>query len=249
MLFLHADDLFAQRFVHQAERVRCRRIGHAVVNCVDGEESVVGGEVVVEARGAKVFANPLQRMGKCFGNAISELRPVLDRPQTKKRRDARSYADILQNSVHRDKAGARKVIGHQRYVAEPETLAETLVIAEEKYFVRLERASESAAEDGALKGRSGSGVKIISCIEHGISQKLVDCAVELVGAGCGNNADLRAGPFAVFGAKRIRYHIEFANGVDAKQLAASAPRGDISLRRTGVLDAIQQEEIFLGAMP
>ena len=57
------------------------RVGGGVVDGVDGEEEIAGGEVVVEARGAEVFADVLRGDGEGLGDAGGEFRPVLIEPE------------------------------------------------------------------------------------------------------------------------------------------------------------------------
>ena len=68
-------------------------------------------------------------------------------------------------------------------------------------------------------------------------------AVQRVGSGLRHHADLRAGALAVFGAVGVGEDVEFAHGVDAQQFAADAAGRDGELARSGVFDAVQQDQI------
>ena len=66
-----------------------------------------------------------------------------------------------------------------------------------------------------------------------------------IGAGGGDDADLRAVALAVGGAVGVGDHVEFAHCVDAEQLAAGAAGRDVDERGAGVFDAVEEEEIVL----
>ena len=71
--------------------------------------------------------------------------------------------------------------------------------------------------------------------------------MKLVRAVRGDDIDLRAGTFAVFGSVGVFHHGEFAHGVNAEKLAAEAAGRVVDFRCAGEFDAIEQEEIFLRA--
>ncbi len=70
---------------------------------------------------------------------------------------------------------------------------------------------------------------------------------KLIGAGGGDDADLRAVALAVAGAVGVGCHVELAHCIDAEQLAAGAAGRDVDERSAGVFNAIEQEEIVLRA--
>ena len=97
---------------------------------------------------------------------------------------------------------------------------------------------------------AGTGVflhKEVSRVKVAIADEFVKRAVEGVGSGGGRDGDLCAGSLAIFGSIGIGHHVEFADGVDAEELPTGAAGGVVNDRGSGVFDAVQQEEIFLGA--
>ena len=115
-----------------------------------------------------------------------------------------------------DGRGAGSGVRHEGEIAETELLAEAFVVAEEKRFVLLDRAAERTAEHVALERRNRAVVEVVAGIERAIAQEFVGVAVKLVGAGGGDDVDLRAGTLAVGGAVAIADHGKFAHGIDAK---------------------------------
>jgi hypothetical protein len=71
--------------------------------------------------------------------------------------------------------------------------------------------------------------------------------VEGVGAAGGDDGDLGALALAVGGGVGVGDDVELADGVDAEELAGGAARGDVDERGSGVLDAVEEVEIVLGA--
>ena len=69
--------------------------------------------------------------------------------------------------------------------------------------------------------------------------------MQFVGAGCGDDADLRAVALAVAGAVGVGDHVELAHRIHAQQLAAGAARRHVDQRSAGVFDAVQQKQIVL----
>ena len=69
--------------------------------------------------------------------------------------------------------------------------------------------------------------------------------MRLIGPGGRHDADLRAGSLAVLRSVVLADHVELTHGFHAQQLPAGAARCRIDLRRAGVLDAVQQEQILL----
>ena len=73
--------------------------------------------------------------------------------------------------------------------------------------------------------------------------------MELIRSGGSHDADLRSRPLPVLGAVSIFHHHKFAHRIHAKHLAANASRRVVNFRRTGELDAVQQEKILLWTAP
>ena len=100
MLLLDAGDLLAQAFVDHRERICGRGVGGGVVDGVDGEEEILGADVVVEARGAEVFADVCLGLLKAWampvasGSWIGQFRAVRVRPELQQIGDAGSEADV-----------------------------------------------------------------------------------------------------------------------------------------------------------
>ena len=88
-------------------------------------------------------------------------------------------------------------------------------------------------------------IEVVAGIERAVAEELVSGAVNVVVAGCGDDGDLRAGALAVVSSVGVADDVEFAHGLDAKQLAAGAAGSDVDQRSAGVLDSVQQEEIVL----
>src|SRR5579862_1293514 len=80
MLLLHAQYLLTQACVYRAQWVDCRGCCGTVVNRIDGKRRILRGDVVIQPRRSKIFADALQWMIERFGNAASEFRSILHRP-------------------------------------------------------------------------------------------------------------------------------------------------------------------------
>src|SRR4029077_13448202 len=115
-------------------------------------------------------------------------------------------------------------------------------------FVGAEWPAKRSAKLIPLKERSGALVEEIGRIECVVAQKLEGRSVELVAAGSGGNNDLTAGALAKLGAIGVPLHIEFAHCVDAQHHAARPAGLHVVFGGAGVLDAIQKENILLGAI-
>ena len=126
-------------------------------------------------------------------------------------------------------------------------LAESFVVAEEKQLVGANGAAERCAELVALKLGNRALVEVVARIECAVANELKCCAVQLIGARSGDDADLRAVAFAVGGAIGVGRHVELAHRIDAEQLAARSAGRHVDERRTGVFDAVQQKQIVLRA--
>src|SRR6202007_555573 len=103
------------------------------------------------------------------------------------------------------------------------------------------------AELVALERGDCALVEVIPRVECAVADEFECRAVQLIGAGTGNDADLRAIALAIGSAIRVGCYVEFAYRVDAEQLAAGAAGRDVDERCAGVLNTIQQEEIVLRA--
>ncbi len=179
MLLLHAGYLFAQAFVHQAQRILRGRVGSAVVDGVDGEEEIFAAEVVVKTRGAEVFADVLLGMAEGLRNSAAQFRTVLHRPQREQRRDGRIDADELLLSCGVGQiAQARLVVGHEGDGAQSPVLAEALVVAEEEELVRANGAAERSAELVALKLGNVALIEVVARIEGAVANEFECCAVQ-----------------------------------------------------------------------
>ena len=212
-----------------------------VVDGVDGEEEVVGGEVGVEAGGAEVFADVLRGRSECLGDAggcagsASSSGPLAMGQRL-------SSGWTLATALAREVAsGTRVTIG----IAE--VLAVAFVVGEEEELVLADGAAEGCAEVVALELGDAGGVEVVAGVEEGVAEELVGGAVELVGAAGGDDGDLRALALAVGGGVGVGDDVELADGVDAEELAGGAAGGDVDERGAGVLDAVEEEEIVLRA--
>ena len=231
----NAGHLLAQGFNVVAQGIYGRRIVKAVVDGVDGVGGVFGRKRAIDARGAEILADGLQRMAEGFGDAAAEFGTVGNGPQREKRLHAG------------DSFCSRGVVRDESDVANTKALTEALVVDEEKCFVFLNRAAERAAENVALEMRDRTLVEKVARVERAIAKEFVNAAVKFVCAGCGDYVHLRARALAVFRAIRICDDGEFADGVHAEQLAAGAAGRVVDFRCAGVFDAVQQEQIFLRA--
>src|ERR1019366_321979 len=99
----------------------------------------------------------------------------------------------------------------------------------------------------AAERRDGGLVEEIAGVERAVAQEFKNRAVERVGSGARDDADLRSGALSIFGGVGIGEDVELADGVDAQQFAARAAGRDGKLARAGVFDAIQQEQVVSGA--
>src|SRR5258707_12189636 len=107
----------------------------AVVRGINGGKRIVRGEILVDPSGAKILADVLDRIAESFRDAalgaigIEEFRAIGDWPKSEKWLNAR----------HGLRAGC--IIRHQCEIAEPQRLAEALVIGEENPLVLDARAA------------------------------------------------------------------------------------------------------------
>src|ERR1700676_637909 len=260
--FLEGGDLRAQGEDVGAERVEGSD-GEvvAVIDGVDAGERVTGGENVIDADGAEVFADGLQRAAEDFGDA-SEIRGgrAGDRPELQQRRDTSAQTDIYEGGGRRTGIGlggnylagqeavAGVVVGGESSGSLVEMVAEAFVVGEEEGFVALDGPAAGYSELIALKGRGVALIEEVGSIERVVAEEFENGAVPLIGAGLRDDGDLAAGALAVLGAVGIALHVEFADGFDAEKLAAGAAGLHIVFCGAGVFDAVEQEEILLRAL-
>src|SRR5581483_4843579 len=130
-------------------------------------------------------------MTERFADAATQIRPVLLRPQRQQLRDPGRHANITQRSIRtRNITGARRIVGYQRHVAQPQVLSKALVVPEEKCLVLANRTADRRAENIALELRNGALVEKVSSIQIAVAQKLVNAAVQLIRARAGHDAHL-----------------------------------------------------------
>ena len=139
------------------------------------------------------------------------------------------------------------VIRNEGDVGDAEILAVAFVVGEEKELVFFDRTTEGGAVVVALELGDAGLVEVVAGVEEAVAKELVDVTVELVGAGGGDDGDLRAIALAVGSGVGVGDDVEFANAVDAEELAGGAAGSDVDERCAGVLDAVEEEEIVLGA--
>src|ERR1035437_2831883 len=150
----------------------------AVVHDVDAKQRVLWRNVVVNARRAKVFANPLQRMAEGFGNAAAQFRTVGHRPESQQGSGAGIDTDVGQRSTRIGyEALAGAAVGHQRHIAESQVLPVAFVVAEKKQLVFLDWAAQRPAKLIALKRWNGALSKEIAGVKGAVPQKLIGAAM------------------------------------------------------------------------
>ena len=238
MRFFEAEDLFAER-----EDVGAVGIGGsggevvAVVDGVDGGEGIFLAEDVVEAECAEIFADGLERAAENFGDAV-EIGSACG-----------SDGPEIQEWLHAgDGGGAGGGIGNEGGARLVEILAEAFVVAEDEGAVASDRAAGGGAELIALKRRSGALVEEVGSVERVVAEEFVNRAVEIIGAGLRGDDDLPAGVLAEFGAVVVALDVEFANGIDAEELAAGSAGSHVVFGGAGEFDAVEEEEILLRAV-
>ena len=138
-------------------------------------------------------------------------------------------------------------VGDEGDVGDAEVLAVAFVVGEEEELVVPDGAAERGAEVVALELGDAGLVEVVAGVEEAVAEELVGGAVELVGAGGGDDGDLRAFALAVGGGVGVGDDVELADGVDAEELAGGAAGSDVDERGAGVLDAVEEEEIVLRA--
>src|ERR1700676_465221 len=104
-----------------------------------------------------------------------------------------------------------------------QVLSKSLVVAEEKCFVSLERASHGTAKLVTLERRSVSLIEEIRCIQRVITQKLKCRPVPLIRSRLRQDNHLPSGAFAKFSPVRVALHIEFTHRVYSQKHAARSP--------------------------
>ena len=236
--FFEAENLFAQR--EDVGAIGIRGGGGEVVAIVDG---VHGGEGiflrkdVIEAERAEIFADGLKRAAEDFCDAVEIGRACgSDGPK-------------IQERLHAgDGGGARSGVGNKGGARLVKILAEAFVVAEDEGVVAADRAACGSAELIALEWRSGALVEEAWSIERVVAEKFVDGAVEIVGAGLRGDDDLPAGMLAEFGAVVVALDVEFADGIDAEQLAAGPAGRHVVFGGAGEFDAVEEKDILLRAV-
>jgi len=189
---------------------------------------------VVEAGGEKVFTNGLNR-------ATRERRDAVEvggggegsGPQVEIRLDARNGG------------GARNKARDESDRSLVEVLAEAFVIGEEEGVVGNDSATERSTELIALERRGAALIEVISGIESGIADKFVHGTMPQVGTRLSDDNDLAARVLAELGAVGVALHVEFTDGVDAKELTAGAAGSHIVFSGAGEFDAVEQKYILL----
>ncbi len=88
-----------------------------------------------------------------------------------------------------------------------------MIVGIEENPVSRDGAAERAAELILVKG-SARGRKVIARIEIRVAQKFKDIAVEHVAAGLGDDVDLAATVFAIFGVEIVGENPELGDGVE-----------------------------------
>src|SRR5215468_5950401 len=146
----------------------------AVIHRVDSCERIVRRKNLVEARGAKILANVLDRAAVRLGNAAlrpgrcENFRPVRNRPESEQ----------WPNTRH--SGGARNTVRHKGDVAHAKVLPVAFVVAEEKCFVAANWAAERAAEDVAPELGDIALIKEVSGVERAVAHELIYGAMELI---------------------------------------------------------------------
>src|SRR5262249_46300314 len=134
-------------------------------------------------------------------------------------------------------------------VTESQRMPEPFVVTEEEHLVFFNWSAQRTAKLIAPEWRDsrvawlGLLVKEVSRIEGAVSQEFESCAMQLIGAGLRDHADLPAGALAVFGRIGIAEHVELPDGVNAQQLAADSSRRDTDVAAARIFNPIQQEKI------
>ncbi len=238
MRFFKAENLFSESYLVGAEGVE-RGGGEivAVVRGVDGGERILGRENVVDARGAEVFADGLQRTAENLRDA-AEIGGARRRsgPEIEQRLDAGSGG------------GAGGCVGDEGGGGLVQMLAKAFIVGEEESLVGSERTASGGAELVALERRSGALVEEVGGVEGVVAQEFKGSAMPLVAAGLRDDDDLAAGMFAELGTIGVALHVEFAHSVDAEQHAAGAAGLHVIFGGAGVLDTVEEKEILLGTI-
>ena len=171
---------------------------------------------MIDARGAEIFANGLQRIAKFsamplgvpFG--VEHVRPIRDRPQvqqvslTAARRGWLRMATGTRNRSGTIEAAAlRRGVRNEGHAGLVKALAEAFVVREKKCLVFLNRPAHGAAKLVSLKRRRGAHIEEVWRIQRIVAQILKGRAVPLIRAGLRDDRDLAARMLSVFGAIRI----------------------------------------------
>ena len=147
----------------------------------------------------------------------------------------------------RDVALPRFVVRDERYVTQAPGLAKAFVVAEEEELVFADWTAQSSAELVALELGNRCLVKVVARVKSAVADEFEGRAVQSVGAGIGDDRDLRAIALAEAGTVSVGDDVELAYRVDAEQLAAGSAGRDVNKRSAGIFDSIEKEEIVLWA--
>src|SRR6202042_3949443 len=108
-------------------------------------------------------------------------------------------------------------------------LAKPFIVGEHKGLIPPDWPSQSSPELIPLKPGNGRRIEEIACVENAIPQEFVQRAMEQVGAGLGDDQDLRSRTLAVPGVIGVSQHVELPHRVDAKKFLAGSTRLKIVL--------------------
>ena len=131
---------------------------------------------LIDPRGAKVFANGLQRTAGDLRDAV-EVRIA----------GGGREPQIQQWLYAGHRSRARGQIGHERNRSLMQVLAKAFVVGKEESLVLLERSAQGPSELVALKWRSRSLIEIIRSIQRIVAQEFIDRAVPLVASRLGDD--------------------------------------------------------------
>src|ERR1700722_3343228 len=103
-------------------------------------------------------------------------------------------------------------------------LAVAFIVTEQEQLVFLDGTAQSAAEHIALKLRNRALIEEVARVQVAIAEELIDAPAHLVGAGGGDDADLRPWTLSVFSPVGVRDNVELPHRVYAQKLSAGPAR-------------------------
>src|SRR5438309_3228087 len=206
----------------------------AVVGSVNGGEGIFARESLVEPHRSEVFADALGWIGEGFGN------PAWRSRGGQKFRAVGHGPECEQRPHTSNRTGSRSGIRHERDIAQPQVLAETFVICEEKSFVLFERSAERCAKHIPLKLWDRAMIEEVARVQRTVTQKFVRAPMEAICARGRDNIDLRARTLAVFGSVRVFHDGKFSDGIHTQKLAADSARSVVDLGSARILNAVEQ---------